>query len=86
MLRDDLEINAIRAVRHRISQEHNHDPKLLIESYRHLQQSYSDRVLPGVKSAHEHIEAVVYSIPAIETHVLAENKPEPFPQVEDVDA
>lgn len=77
MLHDDPEIGAIRAVRHRISQEHEHDPKLLVEYYRQLQQDYRDRVIPESKSAHDRSDTVTYPMPAMAEHALAEKKPEP---------
>lgn len=78
MLRDDPEIAAIRAVRHRISQQHKHDPKLLIEYYLKLQGAYRDRVLPESESAHDRAEAVAYPIPDMTEHALAETKSDPY--------
>lgn len=49
-MQDDLAIAHMREVRHRISQQHAHDPKKLVEYYLQLQEKYKDRLLEQVKS------------------------------------
>jgi hypothetical protein len=49
-MQDDLAIVYVREVRHRISQQHAHDPKKLVEYYLQLQEKYKDRLLEQVKS------------------------------------
>jgi len=42
-------IDEIRAVRHRISEEYDHDPAKLIEHYRKLErEKYADRVVKPI--------------------------------------
>ena len=49
-MQDDPAIAQVREVRHRISQQHAHDPKKLVEYYLQLQEKYKDRLLEQVKS------------------------------------
>ena len=44
MKRDEA-IEAVRAVRHTISEEHGHDTRRLIKHYQELEKQYADRVL-----------------------------------------
>jgi hypothetical protein len=46
---DDPAIARVREVRHRISHQHAHDPKKLVEYYMQLQAKYQDRLLEQVK-------------------------------------
>lgn len=48
-MQDDLAIAHMREVRHRISQQHAHDPKKLVEYYLQLQEKHKDRLLEQVK-------------------------------------
>ena len=45
MAKKDPPIDEIRAARHRISAEHGHDPRRLVEYYRKLQERYKDRLI-----------------------------------------
>ena len=49
-MQDDPAIAHVREVRHRISQQHAHDPKKLVEYYIQLQEKHQDRLLEQVKS------------------------------------
>jgi hypothetical protein len=49
-MQDDPAIAHVREVRHRISQQHAHDPKKLVEYYIQLQKKHQDRLLEQVKS------------------------------------
>jgi hypothetical protein len=49
-MQDDPAIVHVREVRHRISQQHAHDPKKLVEYYIQLQEKHQDRLLEQVKS------------------------------------
>ena len=44
-------IDEIRAVRHRISEEFDHDPKKLVEHYMKLQERHADRLVRPPKPA-----------------------------------
>ncbi len=44
-MRKDPTIERIRAARHQISAEYNHDPKKLLAHYRQMEQEYKDRML-----------------------------------------
>lgn len=43
--KSDPGLEAIRKVRHEISAEMGHDPKRLLEYYRHLEAEYADRLV-----------------------------------------
>ncbi len=43
-LKDDVAIERVREVRHRISAEHGHDPKKLVDHYIELQKKYKNRL------------------------------------------
>lgn len=45
MKKTDEGLDHLRAVRHKISAEHQHDPKRLVEHYEKLQEKYADRLL-----------------------------------------
>lgn len=45
MKKTDPGLEHIRQVRHKISAEHQHDPKKLVEHYEKLQTKYADRLL-----------------------------------------
>ena len=49
-MQDDPAIAPVREVRHRISQQHDHDPKKLIEYYIQLQEMHKDRLLKEAQS------------------------------------
>jgi hypothetical protein len=49
-MQDDPAIAHVREVRHRISQQHAHDPKKLVEYYIQLQEQHKDRLLEEVQS------------------------------------
>jgi hypothetical protein len=49
-MQDDPAIAHVREVRHRISRQHAHDPKKLVEYYIQLQTKYQDRLLEQVKN------------------------------------
>jgi hypothetical protein len=53
MTKPDPGIEHIRQVRHKISAEHEHDPKRLIKHYEKLQDRYSDRILEPTASEEE---------------------------------
>ena len=44
-MQDDPAITRIHEVRHRISEQFNHDPKKLVEHYMRLQAQYRDHLL-----------------------------------------
>jgi hypothetical protein len=44
-MRKDPIIERIRAVRHQISAEYNHDPKKLLAHYRRMEKRYKGRML-----------------------------------------
>ena len=44
-MKPDLAIDAIREVRHQISESVNHDVRKLVEHYRKLQERHPDRIL-----------------------------------------
>jgi hypothetical protein len=43
--KDDPTIERIRETRHRISEEHGHDPQKIVEYYLELQKKYKQRLL-----------------------------------------
>ncbi len=45
-MKSDPTIDAIREVRHQISESVNHDAQKLVEHYRKLQERHADRVIP----------------------------------------
>jgi len=45
MMKDDPAIQAVRDVRHRISEAVGHDPRKLVEYYRQLQERHRDRLI-----------------------------------------
>ena len=44
-MKTDPTIDAIREVRHQISASFDHDPRKLVEHYRHLQEKHRERVV-----------------------------------------
>lgn len=44
-MKDDPTIQAVRDARHRISELVDHDPRKLVEHYRHLQKRHQDRLV-----------------------------------------
>ncbi len=48
MKKTDPGLEHIREIRHKISEEHAHDPKRLIEHYRQIEEKYKDRILDPV--------------------------------------
>jgi hypothetical protein len=50
-MRRDEAIEAIRAVRHQISAEHQHNTRLLIRHYQEMEKLYADRMLRSGASA-----------------------------------
>jgi len=49
--RTDPGLEAIRRVRHEISEEIGHDPKKLLEYYRKLEAEYTDRLVHAEEEA-----------------------------------
>lgn len=45
----DPVIDEVRAVRHRISEEHGHDPARLVAHYIRLQEQYRDRLIEAAE-------------------------------------
>lgn len=43
-LKDDIAIERVREVRHRLSAEHGHDPKKIVNYYIELQKKYENRL------------------------------------------
>jgi hypothetical protein len=41
----DEAIAEIRAIRHKISEEHGHDTKALLDYYKELEKGYKDRII-----------------------------------------
>jgi len=48
-MQDDPTIERVREVRHRISQQCEHDPKKLVEHYMRLQERHKERLLQVMK-------------------------------------
>jgi hypothetical protein len=48
-MQDDLAITRMHEVRHRISEQFDHDPKRLVEHYMRLQALYRDHLLSLAK-------------------------------------
>ncbi len=44
-MKDDPAIAKIREVRHRISAEHDHDPRKVVDYYIEMQKKYQDRLV-----------------------------------------
>lgn len=49
--KDDPTIERIRETRHRISEEHGHDPQKVVEYYLELQKKYKQRLLEDTEEA-----------------------------------
>jgi hypothetical protein len=49
-MQDDPAIERVREVRHRISQQCEHDPKKLVEYYMRLQERYRERLLKAAQA------------------------------------
>lgn len=49
--KDDPTIERIRETRHRISEEHGHDPQRVVEYYLELQKKYKQRLLEDTEEA-----------------------------------
>ena len=52
-MKDDPTIARIREVRHRISAEHDHDPRKVVDYYIELQKEYRDRLVESPESKEE---------------------------------
>ncbi len=52
-MKSDSTLARIREVRHRISEEFDHDPKRLIEHYIELQERHRDRLVSSPKPVQE---------------------------------
>jgi hypothetical protein len=52
-MKDDPAIAKIREVRHRISAEHDHDPRKVVEYYIEMQKKYRDRLVESSASKEE---------------------------------
>lgn len=50
--KSDPTIERIREIRHRISEEHSHDPQKIVEYYLELQKKYQERLSGGTEDAH----------------------------------
>ena len=50
--KDNPTIERIRETRHRISEEHSHDPQKIVEYYLELQKKYEGRFLDDTEEAH----------------------------------
>ena len=46
-MKTDSTIECVRAVRHQISAEYNHNPRQLVAHYREMEKAYKDRMLKG---------------------------------------
>ena len=44
-IKTDEDIQDIRNIRHKISEEHGHDTKALLDHYKELEKKYADRIL-----------------------------------------
>ncbi len=61
-MQDDPAIERVREVRHRISQQCEHDPKQLVEYYMRLQERHRERLLKAAED--EKPEAVTEEVTA----------------------
>ncbi|MGA9995390.1 MAG: hypothetical protein WBP93_08250 [Pyrinomonadaceae bacterium] len=50
--KDDPTIERIRETRHRISEEHGHDPQKIVEYYLELQKKYKQRLSEDTEDEH----------------------------------
>jgi hypothetical protein len=50
-IKSDSGIEWIREIRHKISEEHLHDPKQLVTYYLELQKKYKERVIENAEEA-----------------------------------
>ena len=55
--KDDPTIERIREARHRISEEHDHDPQKIVEYFLELQEKYKERLLDTKETQTELVEA-----------------------------
>lgn len=55
-LADDVVIDEIREIRHRISKRFDHDPRRLAEHYAKLDDQYRDRMITSVEPRTEETE------------------------------
>lgn len=55
--KDDPTIERIREARHRISEEHGHDPQKIVEYFLELQKKYDERLLDTKETQTELVEA-----------------------------
>ncbi|MBN1876790.1 MAG: hypothetical protein JXA33_21380 [Anaerolineae bacterium] len=67
----DVAIIQIREVRHRISEQHGHDPQRVINYYLELQRRFAKRLLPdnniGATEINHSVAAVTNSTPSLLT-------------------
>lgn len=58
-MKDDPAIAKIREVRHRISEEHDHDPRKVIRYYIEMQKQYRERLVESAESKEEELHQPV---------------------------
>ncbi|MDQ3255725.1 MAG: hypothetical protein M3R15_17810 [Acidobacteriota bacterium] len=57
-MKDDPAIAKIREVRHRISAEHDHDPRKVVEYYIEMQKQYRERLVERSADEEKHNQPV----------------------------
>ncbi len=57
-MKDDPAIATIREVRHRISAEHAHDPRKVVEYYIEMQKQYQERLVESPAAEEKHSQPV----------------------------
>jgi len=57
-MKDDPAIAKIREVRHRISEEHDHDPRKVVEYYIEMQKQYRERLVESSADEEKHSQPV----------------------------
>lgn len=57
-MKDDPAIAKIREVRHRISAEHDHDPRKVVEYYIEMQKQYRERLVASSTDEEQHSQPV----------------------------
>ncbi len=57
-MKDDPAIAKIREVRHRISAEHDHDPRKVVEYYIEMQKQYRERLVERSADEEKHSQPV----------------------------
>ncbi len=57
-MKDDPAIAEIREVRHRISAEHDHDPRKVVDYYIEMQKQYRERLVESAADEESHRQPV----------------------------